>query len=261
MRDHSRFDHLREKLRRAGKDPKEAEGREDECHIIWATDDYESFGEGFSFHDQISIENITGEHAMMVRPRVLKTLEEQNQRSKDMAEVFTPSWVCNAQNNLIDEAWFGRPNVFNTEYVDENGEHLWTPTEGKIQFDNKNSERSWQAYVKDTRMEMTCGEAPYIVSRYDTVSGNRIPVSHRIGLLDRKLRVISENVDNKGEWMKMAKEALKATYGFEWQGDNLLLAREAIFYSIIDYYKEKFGEEPAKRSLPGLAYIISWNIW
>ena len=126
---------------------------------------------------------------MMVRPRVLKTLEEQNQRSKDMAEVFTPSWVCNAQNNLIDEAWFGRPNVFNTEYVDENGEHLWTPTEGKIQFDNKNSERSWQAYVKDTRMEMTCGEAPYIVSRYDTVSGNRIPVSHRIGLLDRKLRV------------------------------------------------------------------------
>ena len=261
LRDHSRFDHLREKLRRAGKDPKEAEGREDECHIIWATDDYESFGEGFSFHDQISIENITGEHAMMVRPRVLKTLEEQNQRSKDMAEVLTPSWVCNAQNNLIDEAWFGRPNVFNTEYVDENGEHLWTPTEGKIQFDNKNSERSWQAYVKDTRMEMTCGEAPYIVSRYDTVSGNRIPVSHRIGLLDRKLRVISENVDNKGEWMKMAKEALKATYGFEWQGDNLLLAREAIFYSIIDYYKEKFGEEPAKRSLPGLAYIISWNIW
>ena len=148
--------------------------------------------------------------------------------------MFTPSWVCNAQNNLIDEAWFGRPNVFNTEYVDENGEHLWTPTEGKIQFDNKNSERSWQAYVKDTRMEMTCGEAPYIVSRYDTVSGNRIPVSHRIGLLDRKLRVISENVDNKGEWMKMAKEALKATYGFEWQGDNLLLARVAIFYSIID---------------------------
>ena len=34
LRDHSRFDHLREKLRRAGKDPKEAEGREDECHII-----------------------------------------------------------------------------------------------------------------------------------------------------------------------------------------------------------------------------------
>lgn len=34
LRDHSRFDHLREKLRRAGKDPKEAEGREDECHIM-----------------------------------------------------------------------------------------------------------------------------------------------------------------------------------------------------------------------------------
>ena len=110
-------------------------------------------------------------------------------------------------------------------------------------------------------MEMTCGEAPYIVSRYDTVSGNRIPVSHRIGLLDRKLRVISENVEDKSEWIKMAKTALKAIYGFEWQGDNLLLAREAIFYSIIDFYKEKYGEEPPKRSLPGFAYIISWNIW
>ena len=23
------------------------------------------------------------------------------------AEVFTPSWVCNCQNNLVDDAWFG----------------------------------------------------------------------------------------------------------------------------------------------------------
>ena len=29
--------------------------------------------------------------------------------------MFTPSWVCNAQNNLIDDAWFGRKGVFNEE--------------------------------------------------------------------------------------------------------------------------------------------------
>lgn len=261
LRDHSRFNNLRDQLCRAGGTPEEAEGREDECHIIWATENYEPFGKGFRYHDQITIDNITGENALIVRPRVMKTLAEQTQRSKDMAEVFTPSWVCNAQNNLVDEAWFGRPNVFNTEYTDEMGEHLWTPTEGKIVFENDNPERTWLAYVKDIRMEMTCGEAPYLVSRYDTVSGKCIPVSHRIGLLDRKLRVISENVEDKAEWMKMAKTALKAIYGFEWQGDNLLLAREAVFYTIIDYYKEKFGEEPPKRSLAGLAYIISWNLW
>jgi hypothetical protein len=39
-------------------------------------------------------------------------------------------------------------------------------------------------------MEISCGEAPYLVSRYDTVSGNIISVDDRIGLLDRKLRVV-----------------------------------------------------------------------
>ncbi len=48
-------------------------------------------------------------------PRVLKSRDTQTARSRDMAEVFTPSWICNAQNNLIDEAWFGRKEVFNVE--------------------------------------------------------------------------------------------------------------------------------------------------
>ena len=47
------------------------------------------------------------------------------------------------------------------------------------------------------RLEISCGEAPYLVSRYDTVTGETIPISQRIGLLDRKLRVISENTDTE----------------------------------------------------------------
>ena len=60
-------------------------------NIIWATDDYQSHGEGFGFHDHILIEKITGEHKKVIRPRVLKTKERQNGRSKGMAEVFMPS--------------------------------------------------------------------------------------------------------------------------------------------------------------------------
>ena len=45
-------------------------------------------------------------------------------------------------------------------------------------------------------MEITCGEAPYLVSRYDVVKGEIIPVEDRIGILDRKLRVINENIDD-----------------------------------------------------------------
>ena len=88
-------------------------------NIIWATDDYAHLGEGFYFNQTIEIPLITGGFEGIIKPRSEKAKDIQNARSKDKAEVFTPSWVCNKQNNLIDEQWFGRPNVFNTET--ENG--------------------------------------------------------------------------------------------------------------------------------------------
>ena len=113
-----------------------------------------------------------------------------------MAEVFTPSWICNAQNNLIDEAWFGRKDVFNRELTTPDGQHTWKVNEAKITFPEG---KTWKDYVHDIRMEITCGEAPYLVSRYDTTTGCFIPVDRRIGLLDRKLRIISENTATSGE--------------------------------------------------------------
>lgn len=76
------------------------------------------------------------------------------------------------------------------------------------------------------RIEVSCGEAPYLVSRYDTVTGDPIELFSRIGLLDRKLRVVTENASNESEWLKWAYRAYESVYGFEFQGDNLLLARE-----------------------------------
>lgn len=171
-----------------------------------------------------------------------------------MAEVFTPSWVCNAQNNLIDDAWFGKQGVFNAE----SPEHTWKATTGKIEFPEG---KTWKDYVRDTRLEITCGEAPYLVSRYDTVSGMPIELAERIGLLDRKLRVVSENTETTGEFLDWCQEAYKNTYGYEWQGDNLLLAREALLFTFLDYYRAKFGEEPLLKSIQYIAYIISWNVW
>ena len=52
-----------------------------------------------------------------------------------------------------------------------------------------------------------------------------IPVARRIGILDRKLRVVSENAATEDEWRKYATHAVQSTYGYEYQGDNLLLAR------------------------------------
>ena len=155
---------------------------------------------------------------------------------------------------MIDEAWFGFKNVFNIE----EGKTWITNTE-KINFSK--SGKPWQAYVAENRLEITCGEAPYLVSRYDTVSGDIIEIKDRIGLLDRKLRVISENVDSEPEWVKHAIVAFKSIYGYDWQGDNVLLARENLLLTFIDYYTDKFVVPPLKEYLIEIATIISWNIW
>lgn len=223
-------------------------------NIFWATSDYEERGKGFEYSSPILPELITGEHIKVIRPRTLKARELQSARAREMAEVFTPSWICNAQNNLIDEAWFGRKDVFNKE----NDDNTWTTIEDKIEFPK---DKTWKDYVRDTRMEITCGEAPYLTSRYDATTGKPIAVRNRIGLIDRKLRIIGENAENTGEYLEMAQEAYKSTYAYEWQGDNLLLAREALLFTFIEHYQEKYGKEPQKKSVQSIANIISWNVW
>jgi hypothetical protein len=231
---------------------------DEQVNIFWATDNYASCGKGFQYDDQIRCETITGANGEVIKPRAQKSREQQQQRSREMAEVFTPSWICNKQNNLVDDAWFGRENVFNTEIDTPDGSHSWIATTDKITFPEG---KTWMDYVNDTRMEITCGEAPYLVSRYDTVTGEPIDIDRRIGLLDRKLRVIGENTETSGDWLKATKKAYHSTYGYEWQGDNLVLAREALLYTFIDYYEAKFGRKPQLKSLMSIAYIVSWNIW
>lgn len=226
-------------------------------NIFWATDNYESLGQSYRFNAPIMPELITGKKGNVIMPRVCKDKMLQQTRSKEMAEVFTPSWICNAQNNLIDNAWFGRENVFNKEIESKNA-RTWETIQEKITFPK---EKSWKDYVHDTRLEITCGEAPYITSRYDTTTGEFIPVENRIGLLDRKLRVINENIDTSGKWLEAAQMAYKNTYAYEWQGDSLLLAREAMLMTFIENYTHKFGKKPLLKSIKYIAYIISWNVW
>ena len=222
-------------------------------NLIWATDNYSSRGPGYKANDNINVYAIIKRNGSIIKPRVEKSKKEQADRVKSKAEVFTPSWICNAQNNLIDNAWFERENVVNTET-----EKGWNANTSKIDFPDG---KTWQNYVKENRLEITCGEAPYLVSRYDTVSGEEIPIAERIGLLDRKLRVVSENVDSEPEWLEWAKTAFKSVYGFDWQGDNVLLARENLLRTFIDYYVARFDNFPIIEYLLEIAEIVSWNIW
>lgn len=221
-------------------------------NIIWATDHYKNKGIGYLMTDEIKPCHLNGK-VRGIRPRIEKSKAEQTKRSKDNAEVFTPSWIVNKQNNLADNAWFGKENEFNLE----NPDNSWNPTE-RVLFDG---DKTWADYVSDIRLEVCCGEAPYLVSRYDTVSGEKIENKNRIGILDRKFRVISENATTDGEWLDYAIKAVKSIYGYEFQGDNLLIARENVLLDFVDYYFERFNKLPEKDLLIEVATIISWNIW
>lgn len=220
-------------------------------NIIWATNDYKIYG--LKAEEEMKVRQVTGEYTKIIQPRVTKNKEKQENRTKDKAEVFTPSWICNEQNNLIDEAWFGKKEIFNIE-----NKNKWNTIYKKIEFP---SNKIWQQYVTANRMEITCGEAPYLVSRYDTVTGKKISVEDRIGILDRKLRIIGENIDDERKWITWTKKAYQSTYGYEYQGDNLLLARENLLYTFIETYRHKFKKDPAEKDIKSIATIISWNIW
>ncbi len=221
-------------------------------NIFWATDSYAELGDGFRWHDSITVAAITGEHGDVIMPRVMKTRDEQQRRVKQMAEVFTPAWLVNKMNNAADEVWFGRQNVFNVPT-----EEGWKPTEAPVMMPKG---KLWHDYVLATRLEITCGEAPFLTSRYDMISGVSIAIKARMGMLDRKLRIVNEHCTGD-EWTRWALLALGSVYGFEWQGDNLLLARESLLASFSESYEQQFGHKADRATLMLAAEIIAWNVW
>lgn len=220
-------------------------------NIIWATNTFEHFGR--EFDDKSEITEIIFQSGFRLMPRVLKSQEAQLDRTRKKAEVFTPGWIVNEMNNYLDQEWFQRKNVFNIEKSE-----TWEALREKIKFPK---DKTWKKYVDSRRLEITCGEGPYLVSRYDVASGEKLEIKDRIGILDRKLRVVNENTETKDEWIKWATRAIESSYGFEYQGDNLLIARVNILMTFVEYFEDRWKEEVDKKTLLHLANIISWNIW
>ncbi|WP_211296561.1 hypothetical protein [Neisseria iguanae] len=98
-------------------------------NIIWANDNYLEYGEtAYAATAQILPELITGDYGKLIMPRALKTAEQQKQRTKTKAEVFTPTHIVKQQNDVLDR-----------DYQNDDIE----------------------TYVRRKWLEITCGEAPY----------------------------------------------------------------------------------------------------
>ena len=199
--------------------------------ILWATDSYEQKGKKFASFAPITSDLVTGKNGKLIQPRSVKSKEEQLLRTRDKAEVFTPLSIVKQMNDACD-----------TKRITKN---------------------NWQEYVALLKLEITCGEAPFIVSRYDPVYDKQelLPLAERVGFLDKKLTVVSKYCTTQDEWLKWAKIAFQSSYGYEWQGDSLLIARENLLYTFIDYYQDKFKETPSTELQKEIAEIIVWNIF
>lgn len=196
--------------------------------IVWATHSYELLGKGFAPSDRINPSKVTGTYANLIQPRSEKSKYEQKDRTKIRAEVFTPTWLVEKQNG----------------YVEAELETL-----------------NLEDYIQLRWLEITCGEAPYMVTRYDTVTGEEIPLSERVGFVDRKLQRISREVSDEATFYKLVKKAYRASYGYEYQGDSLLLARENLLATFEDYYLAKIGSQPTLEQKKEIATIISYNVF
>lgn len=197
-------------------------------NIVWATHSYELLGKGFAQSDRITPSKVTGTYGNLIQPRSEKSKYEQKDRTKIRAEVFTPTWLVEKQNG----------------YVEADLEAL-----------------DLEDYIQVRWLEITCGEAPYMVTRYDTVTGEEIPLSERVGFVDRKLQRISREVSDEATFYKLVKKAYRASYGYEYQGDSLLLARENLLATFEDYYLNKTENQPTLEQKKEIATIISYNVF
>lgn len=157
-----------------------------------------------------------------IRPRAFKEDAEKQSRVKIHAEVFTPF-----------------------EVVSQMTETLWEEPEGRDK----------------TYLEIACGEAPFITSRYDTATGNPIPLEKRIGILDRKLKEAEKSAEGDEDWIEKAEAALKSVYGYEFQGDSLFIARVNVLDAFLENFEVRFHRLCDRDLLLKEANIVSWNFW
>ena len=200
-------------------------------NIIFAEDEYEGYDLTDHYTEDIMKELIASKQ---LNYRVRKSLEHQKARTKKNAEVFTPSWICDQMITMCE------------------------PPE------------DWQEFVQSTWLEITCGECPYLVNLYDSTTGEKVPIDKRIGVLDRKFRLINKHIVQKDfnneksykrKWIDTMYDAMRSTYGYEFQGDNLFIARVNVLRCFVENFYVKWNKMPPDATIRKAIEIIQWNLW
>ncbi len=200
--------------------------------IFFGTDEYEEFSETFSENFRMSQQRIQpflmNEDKTLFQIRSQKEKEVKDRRTKKRGEVLTPIGIVNQMIDVLEEEW---------------------------------KDLSLNDYLSQTVLELCCGEAPFLVQRYDSITGELFSVNKRRGILDRKLHRISKSTDNRKTWRDRAYQAVRSVYGYEYQGDSLFLGRENLLFDYLEHHFAKFHELPPINEINSVATIISWNMF
>ncbi|WP_282920806.1 Eco57I restriction-modification methylase domain-containing protein [Ignavigranum ruoffiae] len=197
-------------------------------NIRWGTDNYSYLGSDYSEDKEIKVGLITGWHDGLIQPRANKANDVQLARTRNRAEVFTPSWIVEKQVNAV--------------------------LDDMLDID-------LEQFLSTKWLEITCGEGPYMVNRYDMISGNIIPLKERAGFIDRKFRRLNQEIEDFNEWLQLAIIIYQSSYGYEYQGDSLLLARENLLLTFMDNFFYMFGAVPPEDVQLHITDIISKNVF
>lgn len=205
--------------------------------LVFATSMYKIHGELYKEDGYITPKLISGKMKNLIKPKINKKPSDI-----DRVKLIFDSWRFNVDNDKHNFK-FDCNNVFG----DELGSCL--------------NVEDWKNSISKKILIMECEEATCLVTRYNLETKEVIEPFKRRGILDKRLNLINQNINDEKEWYDMVLVAYKSIYGFDYRGDNVLLARENLLHDFVDNYRYKFYKDPSEEQLIEVAKIVSWNIW
>jgi len=217
-------------------------------NIIFNTSEYKGLGDGFQPGDEVKADINGHKIADWLRPYFARPKDAQKKAKKKYAEVVTPPWLVCYMLNQYERETFGQEIMFSCDPESK--------TYGRIPMVNILSR-----YIDLTGCEIACGEAPFITTRYDLKTGDRIELGRRCGILDRKLALVRMWVYAEDAIPYFAFKCLRSTYGYELRGDALAIARWNVYQTFEATFIASLGRILRPEERAEAIDIIAKNIY
>ena len=187
--------------------------------------------------------------AWMSRDDLLRPDKNAEDPQAEQAEFL--EW--NRKLNSLDAAWFGHEPAFNTESASG-----WQTLSEPVAFDDP---FHWKKYVIRPVFLFQAGRGQALVFRPFALGAQPMPYEKRMGILDRRLRIISENTREESEWLRWAESALQSLYGTDSSPLSIFQARLSAIMAVREAYAQRFGAQLPVREEKYMVTTLCWNLF